>query len=53
MGDYSAIVKVQETDVWAEDEYGETLIVLTVPVSTTISTSTLPLVPINLTGTLI
>jgi len=25
MGDYSAIAKVQETDVWAEDEYGETI----------------------------
>jgi len=25
MGDYSAIVKVQETDVWAENEYGETI----------------------------
>jgi len=25
MGDYSAIVKVQETDVWAEDEYGKTI----------------------------
>ena len=25
MGGYSAIVKVQETDVWAEDEYGGTI----------------------------
>jgi hypothetical protein len=25
MGAYSAIVKVQETDVWAEDEYGKTI----------------------------
>jgi hypothetical protein len=25
MGDYSAIVKIQETDVWAEDEYGRTI----------------------------
>jgi len=25
MGDYSAIVKKQETDVWAENEYGETI----------------------------
>ncbi len=25
LGDYSAIVKKQETDVWAEDEYGKTI----------------------------